>query len=83
MRLIVRDEPRAFLAGQLDIVAFDLGRVDDGLRHICNHLRARQLHGLVLIAQCLERGEQVVAKILNLVLNGPSPIQIWRIRQIA
>lgn len=64
------DEAGAPAAGELDEVVLSLGRVDDHLRHASNGFCAFDVHRFVLVAQFLERFEQVVAQVLDLVFHG-------------
>ena len=70
------NEPSAqpSLAGNRQEVRLGLRCVDDRLRHVNHSARARLVELLVRIAQILEFGEQVIPKVLDLVLHCVSLI---------
>lgn len=59
----------ALAAGQFHVLVLDLGRVDYGRGDVCDRLGAGDLHGLVFIPQILQRSEQVIPEILDLVFH--------------
>jgi hypothetical protein len=51
----------------------DFGGLDDRIRNGRYRLSALDVHGLLRVAQRLERGKQMVAQILYLIFDGIPP----------